>query len=126
MGMRTEKKESQVSPKAEKKKVTFTTSMEFEKVLYKRKAGSASARVTTCSAKAEHVQRDNALDFGAGPYLDTLAPSGESLKERLPYLGAGPSLNTLALVRNSLKDESLIEKACSTLKDLGESLIAGP
>ena len=34
--------------------------MEFEKVLYKRKAGSASARVTTCSAKAEHVQRDNA------------------------------------------------------------------
>ena len=40
-------------------------------------------------------------------------------------LGAGPSLNTLALVRNSLKDESLIEKACSTFKDLGESLIAG-
>ena len=47
-------------------------------------------------------------------------------RENLQDLGAGPSQDILALVRNSLKDESPIERACSTFKDLGESLIAGP
>jgi len=47
-------------------------------------------------------------------------------RENLQDHGAGPSQDTLVLVRNSLKYESLIERACSTFKDLGESLIAGP
>ena len=47
-------------------------------------------------------------------------------RENLQDLGVSPSQDTLALVRNSLKDESLIERACSIFKDLGESLIAGP